>query len=135
MAERFDIDNITKKNYDVGILGDDVISQFDLKISKRKIYFSNDKILYTKKHAYKFKNIKEYKKCVEATPDIIKNPDYIAMHPNGKSIEYIKKIDSIVLVAVRIKPYGDLWVKSVFPITQAKLDLYIKSGTAKKFKK
>lgn len=134
MAEKFDIDNIDKKVYDVGILSKEIINKFNLNMKETKICFSDDKILYTKKHECNFKNYNEYKKCVEATPDIIEEPDYVAVHPNGKSIEYIKKIDQVMLVAVRIKPYGKLWVKSVFPISQAKLDLYIESGTAKNLK-
>ena len=130
--DKINIDNIDKKVYEVGILKQDVINMFNLGIEEKKICFSDDKILYTKKHKRQYDSEEQYKKCIESTPDIISKPDYIAVHPNGKSIEYIKKIDNIMLVAVRIKRSGCLWVKSVYPITQAKLDLYINANTAKK---
>lgn len=65
-------------------------------------------------------------------PEIVASPDYVALHPNGESIEFIKMVDEIILVAVRVRQHGNLWVKSIFPITQSKLEIYIKSGTAKK---
>ena len=37
----------------------------------------------------------------ERIPEIIAHPDYIGRHPNGQSLEYIKRIDGNVLVAVR----------------------------------
>lgn len=130
--DKIDINNINKKVYEVGILKKDVIELFNLELDEKIICFSDDKIAYTAKHKHKFDNEEQYKTCIESTPDIINNPDYIALHPNRQSIEYIKQIDKLILVAVRVKRNGNLWVKSVYPITQAKLDLYINSKTAKK---
>lgn len=127
-----DIDNINKKVYEVGTLKQDIIDMFNLNMSEKTICFSDDKITYTLKHKHKFDNEEQYKECIESTPEIIENPDYVALHPNGQSIEFIKGMDKIMLVAVRVKRKGNLWVKSIYPISQAKLDLYIKSGTAKK---
>lgn len=130
--DNINMNNINKKVYEVGILKQDVIDLLNLNISEKTICFSDDKILYTSKHKFKFDNEEQYKKCIESTPDIIDDPDYIALHPNGQSIEFIKEMDKIMLVAVRVKREGSLWVKSVYPITQAKLELYLNSGTAKK---
>lgn len=130
--EKFDINNITKNSYHIGMLTKKVIDTLGLSLKETKILLGQDKIKYTEKHKHKFKNFDEYKKHIELTPDIIANPDYVALHPNGKSIEYIKRINEIMLIAVRVKPHGFLWVKSVFPISEAKLNVYIESGTAKK---
>ena len=130
--DNIDMNNINKRAYEVGILKKDIIDMFNLGLNEKTIYFSDDKIAYTSKHKHKFDSEDQYKTCIESTPDIISNPDYIALHPNGESIEYIKQIDKLILVAVRIKRNGNLWVKSVYPITQAKLDKYINSNTAKK---
>ncbi|MGL5676619.1 MAG: PBECR2 nuclease fold domain-containing protein [Cellulosilyticaceae bacterium] len=135
MAEKFNIDEIDKKVYNLGILTEEVIELLGLDMKPTSICISDDKIDYTKKHEHKFKSYEAYKKCVEQTPTIIQEPDYIALHPNGNSIEYIKKIDEIMLVAVRVKKAGSLWVKSVFPISESKMDIYIKAGTTIKVKK
>jgi hypothetical protein len=135
-VEYFDIDNIDKKFYNVGSLSSDVVNLLGLNSTvNTPILFSDDKIKYTLKHSHEFDSYEQYKACVEAIPDIISNPDYIAKHPNGESIEYIKTLDKLVLVAIRIKQSGNLWVKSFYPITQAKLQLYIDDGTVKKIAK
>ncbi|MCL2629032.1 MAG: PBECR2 nuclease fold domain-containing protein [Oscillospiraceae bacterium] len=133
--EYFNIDNLHKRNYLVGRLTQKVINLLRLTLIETDILISKDKIRYTLKHAEDFKSYEQYKKCFEMTPDIITNPDYVALHPNGESIEYIKQVDDLVLLAVRIKAGEHLWVSSFFPITRAKLNKYIKEGTAKRFSK
>jgi len=91
MAEKFNIDKMDKKIYHLGTLTDEVIRLLELDLKPTSICISDDKIEYTRKHEYKFKSYEVYKKCVEQAPDIIEYPDYIALHPNGSSIEYIKK--------------------------------------------
>ncbi len=133
MIERFDIDNLNKGAYCVGKVNQKVINLLKLNINEVDIIFSKDKIEYTKKHKDDYKTYEDYKKLTELTPDIISNPDYISMHPSGKSIEYIKIIDEAIVVAVRVKPFGVLWVKTVFPITIDKFKTYEKSGTLIKY--
>lgn len=135
MAEKFNIDEIDKRVYNLGRLTDEVIDLLGLDLEPTSICISDDKIEYTKKHEHKFKSYKTYKRCVEEAPNIIEQPDYVALHPNGNSIEYIKKIDEVMLIAVRLKKSGNLWVKSIFPISESKMNLYIKAGTAVEVKK
>ena len=132
MSDYFDIDNLNKNSYCVGKLNQSVINLLGLNIKSVDIIFSKDKIEYTHKHEQDFANYQEYKRLTELTPDIIANPDYVAIHPNGNSLEYIKVIDEIMIVAVRIKPQGVLWVKSVYPISEAKFAIYQSWGTLKK---
>jgi hypothetical protein len=132
MIEKFDIDNITQNSYCVGVLTKEVITILNLSLEE-KIIIGQDKIRYVEKHKHKFPNYDEYKKHVESTPEVIASPDFVALHPNGKSIEFIKRINKIMLIAVRIKPQGFLWVKSIFSITEAKLKNYVLSGRAKRF--
>src|SRR5665647_343968 len=115
MKEYFDIENLNKGAYCVGRLNNKAIKLLNLNLKEADILFSNDKIEYTIKHQQDYKNYDDYKRLTELTPDIIENPDYLALHPNGKSIEYIKIIDEIMIVAIRVKPQGALWVKSVYP--------------------
>lgn len=77
----------------------------------------------------------DYKKHVESMPDIINNPDYVGLHPKGNSIQYIKRIDELMLVAIRITLKGKLVVRSSYPITQNTLDSYLASGSVKEIPK
>lgn len=130
--DRLDLNNITQSSYHIGILTLEVIEILGLNLKETKILIGQDKVKYTEKHKHKFSSYNEYRRHIELTPEIIANPDYVALHPTGKSIEYIKRVDEVMLVAVRVKPHGNLWVKSIFPISEAKLNVYLKSGTVKK---
>jgi hypothetical protein len=70
-----------------------------------------------------------YDNYLDEIPNVIANADYITIHPSGKSIEYIKECNPNLLVAVRVKSIGPLWVKSFFTIEDFKLKQYISSGT------
>ena len=59
---------------------------------------------------------------INKIPDIIKSPDYIGTNPKYlKSVEYIKKIDKNILVAVRLSTYGGLSVATMYEITESKI--------------
>ena len=62
---------------------------------------------------------------INKIPDIIKSPDYIGTNPKYlKSVEYIKKIDKNILVAVRLSHYGGLRglsVATMYEITESKI--------------
>jgi hypothetical protein len=128
----FDIDNLEKKVYEVGYLSQEVINLLKLNNKEMPILLSDDKIKYISKHADEFSSYEAYKKCTESIHDVILYPDYVALHPNGKSIEFIKRIDNLVVAAVRIKSSGNLWIKTLYPISESKLNRYIQSGNAKK---
>jgi hypothetical protein len=46
-------------------------------------------------------------------PEIIAHPDHIGKHPSKNSIEYIRRIDELFIVAVRIKS-GKLALRTAF---------------------
>lgn len=114
----------------IGKLTKEVISLLDLDRSECDIILWEDRLKYIQKHIADFDSIKEYEKHVDLIPEIIKNPDYVGMHPNSTSIEYIKRIDRLMLVAVRLKLSGDLAFRSAYPIREEQLESYIKSGRA-----
>ena len=69
-----------------------------------------------------------YDQAVKSIPLILKNPDYVGLHKNG-NIQYVKKLDDISLVGIQIlKGSGNLLFRTVFPISEAKLNNSIKSG-------
>lgn len=79
----------------------------------------------------------DYKKYGKNIEEIIENPTYIAKNPNQGSIEYIKEYkvnNEFVLVAVRISNKGTLFAKTLFTMTERKINIYLKNGYAKKSK-
>ena len=114
----------------IGILREKAIQLLGLNRSEANILISSDKPKYIEKH---FIDKTDLDLHISLIPGIIEKPDYVALHPNGTSVEYIKIMDEIVLIAVRLNRNNTLWFKTMFKITPAKLQVYIDSGTAKKY--
>lgn len=119
----------------VGKLASDVISMLGLSVEPCDIVMWEDRYQYIQKHKNDFQSEENFYSCVKKIPDVIADPDYIALHPTKNSIEYIKQIDELFIVAVRLKKTGNLAFRTAFPLTQKQLQDYIKSGTAKKMSK
>lgn len=115
----------------IGELTEDITNILKLNHSKCDIIMWEDKFQYIRKHIKDFKSEEIFEKCVSQIPEIITNPDYIGIHPTKNSIEYIKRIETLVIIAIRIKN-GKLALKTMFPLTENQLQDYINSGTVKK---
>ncbi|HCX63115.1 MAG TPA: hypothetical protein DHU59_11855 [Clostridiales bacterium] len=135
MVDKFDIDNIVNNVYELGMLKDSIIQLLGIESKESKVLISKDKITYTKKHCKDYSCYEEFKMHTEAAPTVLKLPDYVGIHPKGDSIIFVKKITANVLVAVRLSNTDVKWVKTIYPITEAKLNNYIKSGRLKKVEK
>ena len=122
--EKLDIEKMKKQKQilKIGELTKYVIDILNLKEKPRNIKFAYDRILHCEKHKSDFKDIQSYKKSIEMIPLIIHNPDYVGYNKKNNSIEYIKRIDEMTLVAIRIKPKGDLFLRSIYPISEVKLN-------------
>lgn len=73
----------------------------------------------------------DYNKYGKNISNIINHPTYVAKNPNQGSIEYIKQYkvnNEYVLVAVRISGKGNFFAKTLFTMTQRKIDIYLKNG-------
>ena len=78
----------------------------------------------------------DYKKYGNKISEIINNPTYVAKNPNQGSIEYIKeyKVDNdFILVAVRVSNKGTMFAKTMFKMTERKINIYLENGYAKKY--
>ncbi len=61
--------------------------------------------------------------------EILSNPDFVTLHPHNESIEYIKIIEpDYVLVAVRVSLSGVAYVRTLFVMSDEKVEKYKKHG-------
>ncbi|TWT09771.1 PBECR2 nuclease fold domain-containing protein [Streptococcus sp. sy004] len=112
----------------VGKLTKKVIEAFKLDYEEGTVILLSPK---RKKHMEKHRDeFSDFDVAFENIDEIIKNPDYVGRHPNGRSLEYIKRIDGNVLVAVRLGEKLD--VRTMYVIRDTKLKNYIKAGRTKK---
>lgn len=112
----------------VGKLSKKVIQAFNLNHSEgAEIKLSLKRKNHMEKHRGEFA---DFDKTFDRIDEIILDPDYVGQHPNGRSLEYIKKIDGNVLVAVRLSK--ELTVRTMYVINDTKLKNYINAGRTKK---
>ena len=68
---------------------------------------------------------------MELIPQIISKPEYVGYNEKNNGIEYIKRLDDLTLVAVKLKSSGDLFLRSIYPISDVKLNNGIASNRIK----
>lgn len=109
---------------------------FALELKNPNIVMWEDRIAHIKKHRMNFNNIYDFDKYVEMIPDIIENPDYIGIREKetNKSIQFIKKYNDNILIAVRLTAKGGLAFRTMYPITDSQLQDYIRKQTAWEYK-
>lgn len=111
----------------IGEISKEVIDKLKLEENiKKHIYISESNIKHIKDN-----HLEDYNKYGNKISDIISNPTYIARHPKKDSIEYIKKylIDNeYVLVAVRVTNKGVSFVRTMFVMSQNKVNKYKNGG-------
>ncbi len=76
---------------------------------------------------------KKHQSCLEYIshiPDIIKNPDYIGKHPDIPfSVEFIKRFDKNILVAVQLdEAETHFYVSNLYDVTFGKINQKLFSG-------
>jgi hypothetical protein len=99
-------------------------------LSETQIIMWEDRISHTENHAPQFSSRDEYDKAFENIPLIISDPDFVGIHPDGGSVQFIKKLGDLLLVAVRISNNGKLSYRTMYPITEGQLNDYVKKGRA-----
>ncbi len=113
------VGTLTKEQAD--LIRNNLDSSFSL--NECDILIGSNNIEHIKnKHEDEFNNYNQH------ISEILSSPDYIGLHPNKKSIEFIKQLDINILIAVRIKNKNPLWMKSFFEISSKKLQNYIANG-------
>lgn len=131
--EKLDIQKLTKgksKNIKIGELNQKVIDLLHLNLKPQNINIWSTRISeHCEKHKNEYSSPASYNQAVQSIPTIISNPDYVGLHKNG-NIQYVKKLDDISLVGIQIvKGGGGLLFRTIFPISEVKLNNSIKNGT------
>ena len=132
----YKINNGKSKNIKIGELTQDTIDILGLNLKPQNIFIWSPRISeHCEKHKDEYSSVQEYDKAIKSIPQIIQNPDYIGLHSNG-NIQYIKQIGDISLVGVKIiKGDNNLLFRTIFTITEDKLEYYIKTKKVYKYKK
>lgn len=130
--KNLDINKLSKgksRNIKIGELSKDVIELLDLDLKPQNINIWSTRIEeHCEKHKDEYSSPSAYNQAVNSIPLIIEKPDYVGLHKNG-NLQYVKRLDDISLVGIQIlKGSGDLLFRTIFPISEIKLENAIKSG-------
>lgn len=117
-----------EKKVVLGHLSEAVAKKFGLESCSRKIVMWDDRLSYIEKHKEDYENDEQYEAHVNSIPDIVNSPDYVGLNPNGTGIEFVKKIDDLSMVAIRINRQRNLVFRSLYPISETKLENRVNSG-------
>jgi hypothetical protein len=112
----------------IGNLSKEIVDAFNLNYEEgTEIKLTRGRKRHMSKHREEFA---DFDATFDSIDEIIASPDYVGLHPNGDSLQYIKRMDGNVLVAVRL---GDnLTVRTMYVITENKLRNYIEADRIKR---
>lgn len=126
----------TNNNIKIGELSREVIDTLNLNYNPQNIYLWGARIdEHCDKHRIEYSSPKSYYEAIKNIPNIISNPDYVGINSNNGNIQYIKRLTDISLVGVKvISGKKGLLFRTIFPITEGKLQSNLKKGIYKKLK-
>lgn len=126
--------SIKNGNNIIGNLDEEVIKKLKLNRNVGQPIFIGDGNIEHMKNVHP----DDFKKYADKIKEIIKEPDYVGLHPTKKSIEYFKVFkneeDEMVLLAVRASGNGKLFVRSLYKISSEQFKDYLKKDTVKPYK-
>ena len=121
-----------KSKIKIGELTQEIIKLLGINRKPCNIVMWSERLKYTEKHKVNFNTEEEYKEAIKNIPNIIKKPDYVGLHPSDNSIQYIKQVNKLMLVGIRLKSEGEISYRTAYPITESQLKDYIRKGRVKK---
>ncbi len=107
----------------VGILEEDIAEYWDISEHKNKpiLVYDDRKQHVIDSHLQDFGTKEEIDKIYDELNNIIKRPDYVFYNKTTKGLEYYKKINDDICVAIRINSGKVLKVKSWYPVKPIKI--------------
>lgn len=107
----------------VGILKEEIAKYWKIEEHKNKpiLVYNNRKQHVIASHLHDFGSIEKIEKVYNCLDKIIKNPDYVFYNTNTKGLEYYKKLEANICVAVRINTGKVLKIKSWYPASSTKI--------------
>ncbi len=116
----------------IGILDPELAKRLNIEEHKNKpILVFDDRINHViDNHLKDFGSKEKIEKIYNELSNIIKKPDYVFYNKNTRGIEYYKRIDTDICVAVRINPGKTLKVRSWYPANEGKISNRKKKTTS-----
>ena len=124
------ISSINKNTeYEICEIPQELLDMIGKKYSSNCVTFFGTKLKHVRKHQSEFDVQDEFESTILNVDSIIQTPDYIGIHPTNGSVQFVKRKNELVLVAVQFDTNRNkLEFKTLFCITESKLNRYIERG-------
>lgn len=107
----------------LGKISQEIVDKWHLDEYKNKnIVFYSDRNDHCKEHILQYESEDDYYYAMKNLEKAIHKPSYVYYDVDKKGLEFYKKFKNNILVAVRISPGTELKVKSVYPVSDAKIE-------------
>ncbi len=108
----------------LGKVSDEIAKQWEIPEQKGKniVIYEEAMEHSRKRHISDYSTKDDYYLVMNSLKNIIQNPDYVFYDKIKKGLEYYKKINYNILVAIRVNNGRELKVKSVYPVEDKKIE-------------
>lgn len=108
----------------LGEVSKEVVEQWNLEEQKyKKIVMYPDRKEHSKeRHLEDFGSEDYYYFVMDSLEEIIQSPDYVYYNKSTLGLEYYKKLKGNIVIAVRISDGSELKVRSIYPVSENKIE-------------
>ena len=108
----------------LGKVSSEVVQKWQLKEyeNKKIVMYPEAKEHSKDKHINDYHCEEDYYFVMDSLEQIINEPDYVFYDKSKSGLEYYKNIRGNILVAVRVIPGKELKVRSIYPVSQEKIE-------------
>lgn len=108
----------------LGEISNEVVQQWNIPEQKDKkiVMYPEAKEHSRERHINDYPSEDAYYFVMASLEEIIQNPDYVFYDKSKQGLEYYKKINSNILVAIRVNDGRELKVKSIYPVEKEKIE-------------
>ena len=119
----------------LGKVSKDIAKKYDIDeyANKKIVIYDDTRRHCQKKHLKEFGNPKTFYYIMNNLEDIINNPDNVFYIKSKDILEYYKTFAFGITVRVKIQPGNELKVKTVFTVSQTKIDNRVKREQYNKY--
>lgn len=133
-----DINKIRKesKNIKIGELTDEVINLLGLDLKPQNISLWGSRIdEHCEKHKDEYLSANNYNQAISKIPLIISEPDYVGVRNDG-NLQYVKRLNEASMIGIKVLKgkKGGLIFRTIFPVTEAKIQAQVRKGFLKEIK-
>lgn len=106
----------------VGYVSDEIIKKWCLdECTGKQIVRSLDLYSHIEPHKEQFISLDSFYHTIDHINDVIESPDYVFYDMDKGGIEYYKMLMENVCIVVQTSNKRDLYVASVYPVTETKI--------------